>query len=131
MSKIFIILILFLITGHSYCQENMSVHFDSLVKNADSLSAVENYSQALMAYESAFSIRQTDQLNKKIEYTRRILLKQTEFNQLVAAADSLYKNEEYVDARKMYIQSILIKPSESYVKNRIHEIDVILKKNEE
>jgi len=131
MKIIFIIVFHIVITDFCYSQENLSSIYDSLVKSADSLSKKEDYSVALKDYESAFSIKQTDELKRKIGYTKYIILAQEEFNELVKSADSLFKNRDYVGAKKLYIKSCLIKPTESYVKHRIYEIDVILKEQEE
>lgn len=131
MKIIFIIVFHIVITDFCYSQENLSSIYDSLVKSADSLSKKEDYSVALKDYESAFSIKQTDELKRKIGYTKYIILAQEEFNELVKSADSLFKNRDYVGAKKLYIKSCLIKPTESYVMHRIYEIDVILKEQEE
>lgn len=131
MKIIFIIGFHIVLTGFCYCQENLFSNYDSLVKCADSLSNKEDYSEALKDYESAYSIKKTDELKRKIGYTKYIILAQEEFNQLVKAADSLFNNKDYVGAKELYLRLIMIKPKVYSIHNRINEIDVILKKEEE
>ena len=125
---IFVIGFNIVLTGFCCCQENLFSNYDSLVKCADSSSNKEDYSEALKNYESAYSIKQTDELKRKINYTKYIILTQEEFNQLVKAADSLFNNKDYAVAKELYLRSIMIKPKEYSIQNRINEIDVILKK---
>lgn len=130
--KIILIIVFYIsLTDFCYCQENLSSNYDSLVKCADSLSNIESYSEALKDYESAYSIKQTDELKRKIGYTKYIILAQEEFNQLVKAADSLFNIKDYVRAKELYIRSITIKPKVYSIHHRINEIDIILKKEEE
>lgn len=131
MKIIFIIVFHIVLTDFCYCQENLSSNYDSLVKCADSLSNIESYSKALKDYESAYSVKQTDELKRKIGYTKYLILAQEEFNQLVKAADSLFNNKDYVGAKELYIRSITIKPKVYSIHHRINEIDIILKKEEE
>lgn len=130
MKTIFFIVFHIILISFCYSQENLSSNYDLLIKSADSLSITQYYSEALKNYESAYSIKQTDELERKINFTKYMILSKEKFNKLVNTADSLFNKGNYVDAKELYLKSIMIMPKVYSIHDRVNEIDFILKEEE-
>jgi len=131
MKLLFILGFYITVTGFCSCQETLPSNYDSLVKSADSLLNKGNYSEALKDYETAYNIQPSEELFNIIAETKQKSFVQKKFNELVQAADSLYKKKEFQAAKELYMKSLELKPNPLYPKHRIEEIDMILKKEEE
>jgi tetratricopeptide (TPR) repeat protein len=101
------------------------------IETADKLYAAKNWQGALLEYKNASSIK-PDEIYPKDRIRELTLLlksqkeKDDAYNKSIAAADKLFKDESYPDARKEYQNASTIKPEQLYPKNRIKEIDDIL-----
>src|SRR5690554_1235454 len=115
--------------GIFYAQENHDFNVDSIVKTADSLFEKDDYSEALKLYEEAYSISEIKELEIKIN-TTRVLITEEKFSVFIRLADHYFEEKNFEKAKAFYTKSILIKPNEMYPKDKISQIDSILKEQE-
>jgi tetratricopeptide (TPR) repeat protein len=112
------------------------------VAGADSLFNLNEYEKSLAAFQTALQLKPEETVpRQKIADITRILNDreqarkqqeqlQTDYQNAVLAADALFKNREYPQARSGYVKAQEIKPGESYPATKINEIDAILKQQE-
>ncbi|MBE0652347.1 MAG: hypothetical protein IH594_01035, partial [Bacteroidales bacterium] len=92
--------------------------YDDIIANADRLFGLKYYENARSEYEKASEARpDEDYPLAKIKEIDNLLLKRTDFNNLVDQGDELYMNKELQKAKEKYQAALTIYPSESYPKD--------------
>lgn len=108
--------------------------FASLEKEGDQAVNLTNYDDGISKYNEALSFYPDNQrvLGKR---DQAIILRdqqnqqnqsESKYNDAIAAADREFNNQAYADSRLLYQQAINFKPSATYPKKRIDEIDLLL-----
>ncbi len=114
--------------------------YKRLIKEANEAFEVKQYNQAKASYSEALFIKPDEQYPKdqiakidsllaqlkKEEDTRKE--KEKAYNEAVRQADAMFTMEEYRQSKSLYNKALGIKPEEQYPKDRIAEIDEILKR---
>jgi len=98
------------------------------VSAGDNALAAKQYDQALASYRQASAIKPGEKYPKdKIIEAEGILASlktlQGNYDRLIGAADNLFGNGDYVQAKAKYEEASKLKPEESYPKEKIADID--------
>lgn len=109
--------------------------FDKLIKEADALFAQKKYlPEAKNKYDEALSIISTNSyaLFQTAECSRLgsaigDVEKEKQYLKLIAAADKSFDGKDYEKAKDYYTRAVNVKNSDSYPKDRLAEIEGILK----
>ena len=113
-----------------------------LISEADQYFNDQNWNSALTSYSKALAIKTEESYPKgRIDEIESILsdIKKKEeekmalanqYKSLVGEADKMFSQEEYMAAVGKYEEALELKPGESYPKNQIKRIEVILEKQE-
>jgi hypothetical protein len=108
--------------------------FNKLEKEGDNAIASAEYTNAISKYEEALLIIPDNQrvIDKKDNASKLLSEANSKndleerYNQFISNADSEFDNELYSNSRKTYQLALNIKPNETYPKNQIDKIDMIL-----
>ncbi|HNS46455.1 MAG TPA: tetratricopeptide repeat protein [Bacteroidales bacterium] len=105
--------------------------YQQAVGTGDSLLSVQSYAEAITAFQNALKIKpEEDYPQQKIEEIVRIQtdIKATEetYQKAIAQGDKLLAQQSYAEARSAFVQAREIKPAESYPRQKIDEIDLLL-----
>jgi len=105
--------------------------YQQAVGTGDSLLSVQSYAEAMTAFQNALKIKpEEDYPQQKIEEIVRIQtdIKATEetYQKAIAQGDKLLAQQSYAEARSAFVQAREIKPAESYPRQKIDEIDLLL-----
>jgi hypothetical protein len=109
--------------------------YDAAAKKADALLADKKYPEAIAAYKEAQAIRPNEpypankisEINKTLDAMSRAKEKEKQYNDLIAKGDKLFASKDYKVARSAFQDALLIKAAEKYPKDKITEIDGLLK----
>lgn len=109
--------------------------FDAAAKKADGLLADKKYPEAITAYKEAQTIKPTDpypankisEINKTLDALSRAKEKAKQYDDLIAKADKFFASKDYKLARTSYQDALLINATEKYPKDKITEIDGLMK----
>jgi tetratricopeptide (TPR) repeat protein len=123
---------------HQAAQEK----YKQMMDQGDDASKAGNYTQAKQAYQQALDALPGDpDATRKIAEMDNLLQQQhtknaeqknrmDNYNASIAKADALFKTNKYNEAKSEYQNALNIMPDEDYPKQKIKEIDKILKNNE-
>ena len=105
--------------------------YQQAVGTGDSLLSVQSYAEAMTAFQNALKIKpEEDYPQQKIEEIVRIQtdIKATEeaYQKAIAQGDKLLAQQSYAEARIAFVQAREIKSAESYPRQKIDEIDLLL-----
>ncbi len=119
-------------------------YFNAVIAQADGELAGKNYDAAKKKYNEALSIIPTEEYPKtKIGEIDDLLAKiaaekenaalaqkerDEKYNGLISQADNSFSDENYQEAKGFYQQALGVKPNEAYPKDKLLEIDILLKK---
>jgi hypothetical protein len=114
----------------------LQAKYAAAIAKADDFYAVKDYTNAIVAYKEALLIKPNEPypINKiaEINSTISVLALQKEkdaaYLDLITKADKLFAQKDYKSSKSRYLDASLIKSSEQYPKNKVAEIDVLLKK---
>lgn len=127
-------------------QEEAGQQYDKLISQGDQAFNSGDYDKALEAYNQAIILKPDEKYPSdqiiKIEEKKAELEKQKEaeaqkeqeYQNLITAADNLLNQKEYEKALEKYEEASNVKPTETYPKTKMAEIEGLLadaKKNEE
>ena len=113
--------------------------YKTFVKAGDKAYDSESFAPALEQYKNALTIKPTDAYaSEKVKTIESILAEQAKteadkkakqdlYNKAIAEADIAFKKPDYNAATTAYQKALQILPSESYPKQKLSEIDGILK----
>ncbi|HEY6437938.1 MAG TPA: type IX secretion system membrane protein PorP/SprF, partial [Ignavibacteriaceae bacterium] len=105
--------------------------YDSKIKVADSELALKNYEQALSDYEAASKLKPTEQYpkNKIAEIMAlRAAANSTidldkKYRDAIAQGDRAMASKNYEEAQLAYNEAMKLKPTETYPKSQVKEVD--------
>ena len=119
-------------------QKAINEEFNKAIKKGDQLLASNDFDGSVVAYKNAKGIKPDDSLpDEKIKAAndKRQLADASalfkEYNDKMREANLQFNIEKLVEAEKLYKEALLIKPSESAPKDKISEIEAILKQRKE
>jgi len=131
---IFYILLLF-ISGYSFSQtdDQKSKDFSQKVKEGDMLFAQGKFLEAKKVYESAASIKPSDEKVKKQiqicdanEQKKSGFEADKEYNKLINKADEKFKSGDYQGAKELFTRATKIKTSDTYPPKMLKQIEDLL-----
>ncbi|MEI6884945.1 MAG: hypothetical protein WCO02_10695 [Bacteroidota bacterium] len=101
------------------------------IKKADAFYNAKNWQPALQEYQGAAKIKPAEKYprDRIVELTALIDTQRSRdeaYIKLIASADQRFESKSYVLARKDYVSASKLKPEQSYPKNKIAEIDLLL-----
>mgnify|MGYP006277163505 FL=1 len=107
-------------------QEALEKEYAQVVRVADSLYDAEAYQEAILAYQEAQEIISerdypSDQIAKSMDVMANIREEKRMYNRAIEEADSLFAEQDYINAITSYNNALLIKENDNYAKNRIKE----------
>ena len=110
--------------------------YEAAVAKADGLLASKDYNNAITAYKDAETIKPNEpypgnkisEINSILDGLARAKVKDAEYLAVIAKGDKLFELKDYKSAKNKYLDASLIKPTEKYPKDKVAEIDVLLKK---
>ncbi len=111
--------------------------YDRYITEADSYFSSKNYQSALNNYKKASALKPNEQYPKqKISEINKLIAQQKkqeqeqqknqDYQAAITSADSYLGKKQYGTAKTFYKKAIDIKPTETYPKQKISEIDKIL-----
>jgi tetratricopeptide (TPR) repeat protein len=112
--------------------------FNALVAQGDAAVSSEDYDQAISKYEEALDLRKDDGVQTKLDDAKKKKAaledelkeqeaKRKEYEDLMASADAAFDTEDYDKAKSNYEAALKVIPDEQRPKDRITEIEKILK----
>ncbi len=110
--------------------------YEAAVAKADGLLANKDYNNAIAAYKEAQTIKPTEpypgnkisEINSIVDGLARAKVKEAEYLAVIEKGDKLFAVKDYKSAKNKYLDASLIKPTEKYPKDKVAEIDILLKK---
>ena len=98
--------------------------YDEIIGNADRLFLLKYYEGAKSEYlKASEAMPEEDYPKDKIKEIDVLLVKKTEFDQLINEGDEFYMAKNLEEAKKKYQAGLTIYPSESYPKDMIDKIN--------
>lgn len=123
--------------------------YAEFIKQADARLATKEYDISLLRYKDAAAIKPAEEYpKKKIQEIEELLAKlakeqeeiklkqasdkkkKEQYEEYILSADKSFKLEKYEEAKSSYEKALTILPDEKYPKDRIAQIDEILKKKQ-
>jgi len=106
--------------------------YDRIIKQADDLYKEKKYEEAIKIYEKAIDVDPFPEYpDIRIDLCEKMLIQQGKnegnYDDLIASGDDFFADQAYEEAKADYQDALALKPNEAYPKNRIAEIDNILK----
>lgn len=106
--------------------------YDKLIVSANKLYKKEQYREAMLEYFAAselnpdnqYALIQINAINKK-------LILEEKFADFIYFADNQFEAENYKESKENYLEALKINSKDKYSKNKIKEIDVILKEKDD
>lgn len=116
-------------------KDESQTKYDELVKSAEEKTGEGAFEEAKSFYQKALEIKPNDAYAKtKIAKLNDLIQKgksedelNKKFNNRISIAEAFYNEKQYEDASKAYKEALALKPSETKVKEKISEIDGLLK----
>jgi hypothetical protein len=110
--------------------------FDVVIKKADALFTDKKYIESILAYKEAQLVKPTDpypankitEANKALDALSRAKEKDKLYTDLITKADKLFASKDYKQSKSAYQDALLAKATEKYPKDKIAEIDGLMKK---
>ncbi len=117
--------------------------YNSLISQGNTAFAMQNYAMARELYSQALEIKPgnyypTNKLKEldvliaqkaQAETRQQEIVK--EYNNTVSQADQLFSVKNYEQAKELYNKALLVNPNENYPKEKIAEIDNMIKQQQE
>ncbi len=115
------------------------LRYSDAIGRADKYFASKDWTNAKAAYTEALGVQPAEQYpkdqiakcDKNIADEKARAELEAKYKQLVAKADAQLGNKSYVDAKVTYTEALGVKPEEQYPKDKIAEINKILKDMED
>ncbi len=110
--------------------------YQAAVTKADGLLANKEYTNAITAYKEAQTIKPNEpyptnkiaEVNALVDGLARAKEKDAQYLDVISKGDKLFALKDYKSAKNKYLDASLIKSTEKYPKDKIAEIDILLKK---
>ncbi|MCW3072836.1 MAG: hypothetical protein JWO44_2726 [Bacteroidetes bacterium] len=109
--------------------------YDAAVKKADDLLTGQKFNEAIVAYKEAQGVKPNEpypankisEINKTLDAQSRAKEKEKQYADMIAKGDKLFGSKDYKLARSTYQDALLIRATEKYPKDKIAEIDQLVK----
>ncbi len=118
-----------------------NAEYKSAIEKADELYKAKKYVPAKTSYAKALKIepdeeypkQQIDKIDKILDKLakQKAIADAKKYESLIGEADKLFQGKFYKDAKEAYQKALNIKPNEAHPKNRLAEINQILKEQEQ
>ncbi|MDQ3047012.1 MAG: hypothetical protein M3R27_05640, partial [Bacteroidota bacterium] len=110
--------------------------YEAAIAKADALLAKKDYTNAMAAYKEAQLIKAKEpypgnkisEINSTLDGLARATEKDKQYKEIIVKADKLFELKDYKSSKSKYLDASLVKPTEQYPKDRIAEIEVLMKK---
>ncbi|MCX6295965.1 MAG: hypothetical protein NTX97_07845, partial [Bacteroidetes bacterium] len=110
--------------------------YEAVIAKADGILAKEDYKNAILAYKEAQAIKPNEpyptnklkEINATVDGLAKLKEKDAQYLDIITKADKLLTLKDYKSAKSRYLDASLVKPTEQYPKDKVAEIDVLLKK---
>ena len=117
-------------------EKMMKEKYAAAITKADAAFANKEYAVALTSYKEAQTYKPAEpypasrisDINRILDGLARQKEKDARYNATIINADKLFASRQYQKARGVYSDALLIKPTEQYPKDKMAEIDVLLRK---
>lgn len=110
---------------------NTKQPYDIALERRNKLFIEEKYQEAKIAYEEAKAHENTDAVQNKLISVNKIIeeekIKSLTYNAEINKAKELSATKQYTEAKAAYEKALTIKPKEKYPKERIEDLNEILK----
>jgi tetratricopeptide (TPR) repeat protein len=119
-------------------EQARKLKYDETIKTADRYLSQKNYIGAKAGYEQALNILPgEDYPRQKLEETSRAIAEQEKlladqqarenaYQMALVSGDKYFRAKEYLQSREEYNRALLLKPEESFPKNKVAEIDNLI-----
>ena len=115
-------------------EQDKKKQYDQMLARGNSLLGTQQYVEAKQAYQSALNLFPDQPYPRnKIQEIDRLLAqqeKQKQYESFIKSGDGLYAAKNYAAAKSAYQQAITINSSETYARQKIAEIDAIIRESE-
>ena len=112
-------------------EKELNDKYVAAVNAGDKLFSTKDYVGAKAKYEEALGYFPQQQYPKTmIEKCDKLIASDAvsqKYNKIIQAADAAFNEKKYEEAKTLYQEALNVKPAEKYPKDRIDEIDMILK----
>ncbi len=110
--------------------------YQKSIADADKFLSAKDYTNALKEYENASTLKPAEQYpTQKIAEVKGLMDKisgdELEFNRAVQRGEQLMAQKDYTSARGEFTKASQLKPNESYPKEKLQEINQLLKQQDE
>lgn len=110
--------------------------YQKSIVEADKFLSSKDYTNALKEYENASALKPAEQYpTQKIAEVKGLMEKisgdELEFNRAVQRGEQLMAQKDYTSARGEFTKASQLKPNESYPKEKLQEINQLLKQQDE
>ena len=116
----------------------LEASYAKAIEDADKLLAAQDFVASRKKYVEAQSLKPSQaypqqkigEIDSILAEAEAQMLLDANYSETITAADALLKQEKYTEARVEYARASEMKPGEQYPKDKINEIEVILKEIE-
>jgi len=110
--------------------------YDAAISKADAAFASKDYASSIVSYKEAqavkpsevYPVTQISECTKLMDDEARAKRNEQRYADAIAKGDKLFDTKDYVKSKAAYNEALMVKSFEKYPKDRILEIDGILKK---
>ena len=99
-------------------EEEVNARYNELIAEADRLFEEGKYEEARSAYEQALALKPNEQYPKD-KIAEIDSMKNSQYAQAIARADSLFKARDYEGAKEAYEEALRYKPGDQYAQDQI------------
>ena len=115
-------------------EKELKAKYTAAISKGDAAMLKKDYETALTGFKEAQSLKPAEPYpNNKISEIKVLMdelarskEKEKQYVAVIAKADKLFESKDYKNAKTAYLDASLLKPSESYPKDKTREIDNIL-----
>ena len=112
-------------------EQELTLQYNRLIQLANTDFTAGNFSSALTHYQNASNLRPNEtfprdrirEINAMLANTARI---EQEYNNFIARGDAEFSARRLETSKEFYLRALEVKPSETYPRQRIEEIDRLL-----
>jgi tetratricopeptide (TPR) repeat protein len=113
-------------------KKHINDEYQSALRDADLAVSRNKYDEAIQLLQKAITLMPDDPLPKqKLAETQNLKTSWDSYNSIIAAADDLYMNKDFQQAKEKYLQAKAIKPTDEYPQRMLEKIDIALLSVEE
>ena len=110
--------------------------YKALISKADELFTSKDYTKALASFKEAQTMKPNEpyptnkiaEINRTLDALSRSKEKEQHYKDLIVKGDKLFITKDYKQSKSAFQDALLIKPTEQYPKDKVAEIDELMKK---